>query len=105
MTEIELKKKGIDYKIEKYSFSVNGKALADDDTEGFTKIMIDNKYGEILGVVKVGAHVTEIICQTSAYMFLEGTVDELAKMIQPHPSISEGLLEVANNLIGKGIHP
>lgn len=104
MTETELKEKGINYKVNKYSFSGNGKALASGDTEGFSKVIIDEKYGEILGVVMVGAHVTEMIGQPSAYMYLEGTVDELAEMVQPHPSLSEVLMESANVLIGKSIH-
>ncbi|MFB5196274.1 dihydrolipoyl dehydrogenase [Neobacillus sp. KR4-4] len=104
MSEAELKEKGIKYRVNKYNFSGNGKALAAGETEGFSKVMIDEKYGEILGVVMVGAHVTEMISQSSAYLYLEGTVDEFAKMVQPHPSLSEVLMESANTLIGKGIH-
>ncbi|MGO4890544.1 dihydrolipoyl dehydrogenase [Anaerobacillus sp. MEB173] len=104
MTEVELKEKGINYKVNKFAFSSNGKALASGETEGFTKVMIDEKYGEILGVVMIGAHVTEMIGQSSAFMFLEGTIEELAQMVQPHPSLSEVLMESANVLVGKGIH-
>lgn len=104
MSEAELKEKGIKYKVSKYNFSGNGKALTAGETEGFSKVMIDEKYGEVLGVVMVGSHVTEMISQSSAYMYLEGTVDELAEMVQPHPSFSEVLMESANTLIGKGIH-
>ncbi|GIN23067.1 dihydrolipoyl dehydrogenase [Siminovitchia fordii] len=104
LSEAEIKKKGIRYKVNKYSFSTNGKALASGETEGFTKVLVDEKYGEILGIVMIGAHVTEMISQSSAFMYLEGTVDELAEMVQPHPSLSEALMESANALIGKGIH-
>ncbi|MGE6611091.1 dihydrolipoyl dehydrogenase [Peribacillus sp. NPDC076916] len=104
ISEVELKEKNIPYKVNKYSFSGNGKALTMGETEGFSKVMIDEKYGEIVGVVMVGAHVTEMISQSSAFMYLEGTVDELAQMVQPHPSLSEVLMESANILIGKGIH-
>ncbi len=104
MSEVELKQKGIVYKAHQYSFAGNGKALAMGETEGFSKVFIDEKYGEILGVVMVGAHVTEMISQSSAYLYLEGTVDELAQMVQPHPALSEVLMESANALIGKGIH-
>lgn len=104
MSESELKEKGVRYKVNKYFFSGNGKALTAGETEGFSKVMVDEKYGEILGVVMFGAHVTEMISQSSAFMYLEGTVDELAEMVQPHPSLSEALLESANALIGKGIH-
>jgi len=103
-TETQLKEQNIAYKSHVFQFSSNGMALATGETDGFSKVLIDEKYGEILGVVMVGAHVTEMIRQSSAYMYLEGTVDELANMVQPHPSLSEALMESANNLIGKGIH-
>lgn len=104
MSEAELREKAINYKVNTYSFAGNGKALTMGETEGFSKVIIDEKYGEIVGVVMVGAHVTEMIGQSSAYMYLEGTVDELAQMVQPHPSLSEVLMESANALIDKGIH-
>jgi dihydrolipoamide dehydrogenase len=103
-SEEELKEQGIPYQVHTFNLSGNGMALATGETEGFSKVMIDEKYGEILGVVMAGAHVTEIISQSSAFMYLEGTVDELATMVQPHPSLSEALMESANALIGKGIH-
>lgn len=104
MTENELKTESIPYEVHTFNLSGNGMALATGETEGFSKIMIDKKYGEILGVVMVGAHVTEIIGQSTAFLKLEGTVDELSTMVQPHPSLSEALMESANALIGKGIH-
>lgn len=103
-TESELKENGVPYRVHSFNLAGNGMALATGETEGFSKIMIDEKYGEILGVVMVGAHVTEMIGQSSAFMYLEGTVDELANMVQPHPSLSEALMESANALIGKGVH-
>lgn len=104
MTETELKEKGIVYRAHSFSLAGNGMALATGETTGFSKVLIDETFGEILGVVMVGAHVTEMISQSSAYMYLEGTVNELAKMVQPHPSLSEALMESANALVGKGIH-
>lgn len=103
-TEEELKNKGIKYKVWKSEFSFNGKALTMGATEGFAKLYVDPNYGEILGAVMVGENVTEIISQISSYLTLEGTTDELAEMVQPHPSLSETLMESANALLGRGIH-
>ncbi|MEK4306728.1 MULTISPECIES: dihydrolipoyl dehydrogenase [Oceanobacillus] len=102
--EQELIDRNMDYRAGKYDLSGNGKALAMGETEGFIKVLIDSNYGEILGVTMVGSHVTEMIGQSASYMQLEGTVDELASLTQAHPSISEGLMEIANALIDKGIH-
>lgn len=99
MTERELKQKNMPYRAHIFPMSNNGMAHAIDETDGFSKVLVDEKYGEILGVVMVGAHVTEIISQTSSYMYLEGTIDELSQMIQPHPSLSEVLMESANALV------
>lgn len=104
MTEAEAKRKGYDIKVQKVDFIGNGKALTMDEKDGFTKIIADKKYGQILGVVMAGAHVTEMISEASAFILLEGTTDELAKMIHPHPTLSEAMFEGAAAWLGKGVH-
>ncbi|MEH7124178.1 dihydrolipoyl dehydrogenase [Bacillus sp. JJ1773] len=104
LSEMEAKEQGYSVKTETYHFRGNGKALAMDEKEGFVKIIADEKYGEILGVVMIGPHVTEMISEASAFIHLEGTVEELANMIHPHPSLSESLFEAAASWLGKGIH-
>jgi dihydrolipoamide dehydrogenase len=103
-TEEEAKKQGLSYKVVKIDHAGNGKALAIDEKEGFVKLIADTKYGEILGVTMVGPHVTEMIAEPSAFIQLEGTVDELASMIHPHPTVSESVFEAAASWLGKGIH-
>ncbi|WP_209123987.1 dihydrolipoyl dehydrogenase [Alkalihalobacillus sp. BA299] len=104
LTEDEAKQQGYSYKVVKVDLAGNGKALAADEKEGFVKLIADTKYGEILGVTMVGPHVTEMIAEPSAFIHLEGTVDELASMIHPHPALSESLYEAAASWLGKGIH-
>jgi dihydrolipoamide dehydrogenase len=104
ITEEEAKKQGRPYKVVKIDHAGNGKALALDEKEGFVKLIADTKYGEILGVTMVGPHVTEMIAEPSAFMHLEGTVEEMASMIHPHPTVSESLYEAAASWLGKGIH-
>ncbi|HWO78201.1 MAG TPA: dihydrolipoyl dehydrogenase [Bacillus sp. (in: firmicutes)] len=95
MTESEALQKGFSVRTEKFDYVGSGKALALGETEGFTKIVYEEKYGEIIGVTMVGPHVTEMISEASAFMFLEGTIDEAAKMIHPHPTVSETFFEAA----------
>ncbi|WP_298834390.1 dihydrolipoyl dehydrogenase [uncultured Planococcus sp.] len=104
MTEEEAEQKGIPFKVVKVDHAGNGKALTLDEKEGFTKLIADTTYGEILGVSMVGPHVTEMIAEPSAYMRLEGTVDELATMIHAHPTVSESLYEAAASWLGRGVH-
>src|SRR5690606_529931 len=72
MTEEEAEQKGISFKVVKIDHAGNGKALTLDEKEGFTKLIADTTYGEILGVSMVGFHVTEMIAEPSAFMRLEG---------------------------------
>jgi len=92
----EAKQKGYSVKTEKFPLRANGKAVAMGETEGFVKLICETKYGEILGAVMVGPRVTEMISEVTAFMRLEGTVEELANVIHPHPTISESLFEAAD---------
>ncbi|TWT06435.1 dihydrolipoyl dehydrogenase [Planococcus sp. CPCC 101016] len=104
MTEEQAEQSGIAYKVIKVDHASNGKALTLDEKEGFTKLIADTTHGEILGVSMVGFHVTEMIAEPSAFMRLEGTVDELASMIHAHPTVTETLYEAAATWLGKGVH-
>jgi dihydrolipoamide dehydrogenase len=98
MTEAEAQAKGLDVASEKFDHVGNGKALTAGESVGFTKIVYDKKYGEIIGVIMVGSHVTEMISEASAFMYLEGTIEEATKMIHPHPSVSETFYEIAQQI-------
>ncbi|MEN0645163.1 dihydrolipoyl dehydrogenase [Alkalicoccobacillus gibsonii] len=104
ISEAEAKKRGLHVKVVKTDLSANGKALAMGEAEGFVKLIADVKHGEILGVTMVGPHVTEMIAEPTAFMHLEGTVEELDSMVHAHPTISEALYEAAGSWLGKGVH-
>jgi dihydrolipoamide dehydrogenase len=104
LTEEEAAAQGLNYKVVRVDHISNGKALALDEKEGFVKIIADTTYGEILGVTIVGPHATEMIAEPSAFIHLEGTMEELASMIHPHPTVSESLYEAAASWLGKGVH-
>lgn len=87
--------------VETFPFTASGKAIAMDERTGFIKLIADPVYGEILGVIMVGPHVTEMISEASSFIHLEGTVDELASLIHPHPTLSEGIWEAARNWLSK----
>ncbi|WP_047982683.1 dihydrolipoyl dehydrogenase [Ornithinibacillus contaminans] len=104
MTEADAIKAGYTVRTQTVDLAGNGKAIAAQENNGFVKVIADDKYGEVLGVVMVGAHVTEMISQATSFMHLEGTVEELESMIFPHPTVSEALFENAAAWLGKGIH-
>ncbi|WP_152657864.1 dihydrolipoyl dehydrogenase [Oceanobacillus sp. CFH 90083] len=104
MTEEQAKAEGYQVKSQKVDLAANGKGIASAENSGFMKIISEKKYGEILGVIMAGAHVTEIISQATSFMYLEGTVEELEDMIFPHPTLSEAMFEAAAKWLDKGIH-
>jgi dihydrolipoamide dehydrogenase len=104
LTEQEARDKGLKVKAQTYSLKGNGKALSMEETDGFVKLVADEKYGEIIGVTMVGPHVTDMISTASAFLHLEGTVHEWANLIHPHPTVSESLFEAANGWLGLGVN-
>jgi dihydrolipoamide dehydrogenase len=80
-----------------------GKALATDDTEGFTKVIVGS-YGEILGASIIGPDATNLITEFSVAMRGELTVTELIETTHPHPTLSEGLREAVLAAEKRAIH-
>ena len=104
LTEKQAKERGFDVKTSRFPFSANGRAVAENETIGFVKIIADKKYNEILGVHMVGENVTELIGGVGALISNEFTVDEITKMIYPHPTRSEVIVEAALSLMGEPLH-
>jgi dihydrolipoamide dehydrogenase len=104
LTEEKAKEEGIAYKIGKFPFAASGKAVAVNHPEGFVKIIVGEKYGEILGAHIIGADATELITEYGLGMKLEATVDEIHQTIHAHPTMSEALAEAAASVHGEAIH-
>ena len=90
--------------IGKFPLSANGRALSTGNTEGFVKVIIDSKYGEILGVHIAGAGASEIINEAASLMAMEITAHEVAEIVHGHPTVSEAFMEAAADALGKCIH-
>jgi len=104
MTEEQAKAKGIAYKIGKFPFSANGRARTSGDTDGFVKIIRDEKHGEILGAHIVGAHATELIHEIVVARENEFTVEEIDLALHAHPTLSEAIAEAVLDSMGKMVH-
>lgn len=98
LTERECKSLNKEYLVKKIPFIINGKALADGETDGFVKIIIDKKYGEILGAHILCSTATDMIAEIVNIMQTEGTIVELASSCHPHPTMSEVVMDVAKDL-------
>jgi dihydrolipoamide dehydrogenase len=91
-------------KVGKLKLGGVGGATVYDDKDGMVKLVVDAKYGEILGAHVVGNRACDMIAELVATMALEGGYQELARVIHPHPTISEAIPEGARAVDGWAIH-
>ena len=104
MTEAQAKEAGYEVKTGKFPFSASGKAKAAGSPEGFTKVIYDAKYGELLGAHLIGMNVTEMIAEIVAARNLETTGMEIIKSVHPHPTMSEAIMEASAAAYDEVIH-
>ncbi len=103
-TEQEAKEQGYELKVGKFPFRAIGKALVHGETDGFVKIVADERTNDILGVHMIGPHVTDMISEAALARVLDATPWEIGKTIHPHPSLSEAIGEAALAVDGKALH-
>jgi dihydrolipoamide dehydrogenase len=104
LTEAQAKERGHNIKIGRFPFQPNGKALGLGDYAGFVKIVVDEKYGEILGAHMIGPEVTELLPELTLARMMELTPHEIARNVHAHPTLSEVLMEAAHGAEGTPIH-
>ncbi|MCD6290067.1 MAG: dihydrolipoyl dehydrogenase [Anaerolineae bacterium] len=104
LTEAQARERGYEIKVGTFPFQANGKALGLGDREGFAKIIVDAKYGEILGAHLVGPEVTELLPELVLARTWELTVEEIARSVHAHPTLSESVMEAAHAALGQAIH-
>lgn len=102
-TEESLNLKGIKYRKEIFKFSGNGRAVAEDKTQGGVKILL-NEEGYILGAVIVGEPASELITILSTFISKKIKPEESLELIFPHPTYSEGIKEVLLKSVGLPLH-
>jgi len=103
-TEKQAQERGHDVKIGSFKFGVLARARMAGETEGFVKIVFDNKYDEILGIHMIGPRATELVAEATVALKLECTVEELIRTIHAHPTMSEAVGEAAHAAHGAAIH-
>jgi dihydrolipoamide dehydrogenase len=104
MTEDQAREAGHDVKIGRFKLGAIGAGTVYDDREGLMKIIADSEYGEILGAHVVGNRACDMISELVDTMALEGGYQELGRIVHPHPTISEAVLDAARAVDGWAIH-
>jgi dihydrolipoamide dehydrogenase len=104
LTEKKAGERGYQVKSGKFPFTANSKAKILGEAGGMVKYVADAKYDELLGVHIVGPKATELIAEACAALELEATSESIARTIHAHPTLSEAVMEAAEDVAGHAIH-
>ncbi len=104
LTEKKAREQGYEVKVGRFMYAGNGRAHAIGETDGMVKIVGDAATDEILGVHIMSAEAGEMIAAAALTMSMEATVEEIVHTIHTHPTLSEAILEAAEDYYGMGIH-
>jgi dihydrolipoamide dehydrogenase len=104
LTEKEARERGIEIKVGKFPLQANGRALAQDSTDGMAKIIADAGSDRILGAAVIASGASEIIASVVAHMEYGGSAEDLGRTIHAHPTISEAVKEAALAVHKEAIH-
>lgn len=104
LTEAQAKERGLKVRVGRFPLRANGKALAQGETEGFFKLVVDQETRDIVGYHAIGHGATEMIAEASLGAALETTPKELGFAVHAHPTLSEVVKEAALAVDGQAVH-
>ena len=104
LTEAKAKERGINYKVGRFPFSASGKAVAINQPEGFVKLILDDRHGELLGAHSIGENATQLMGEYVLAQKAELTAEDIHSTIHAHPTMSEALMEAAAAAYDEAIH-
>jgi len=103
-TENQIKKENIKYKVGKFPFIANSRSKVNNETEGFVKIIADEKTDKVLGVHMIGPHVGEMIAEMALAMEFGASSEDIARTCHAHPTHTEAIKEAALAVDKRPIH-
>jgi dihydrolipoamide dehydrogenase len=105
LTESEAREQyGDDVAVGQFPWVANARAVMQDETVGWVKSIHETRYGELLGLVMVGPHVTDLVEAGVVAIDAEATVETVADGMAPHPTLSEAIKEAGLVALGRAIH-
>jgi len=102
-TEQELKGAGMIYRVSKFPFSANGKALALGESLGLVKILADHE-GVIVGATIMGPQASSLIPELVLAVEKGLRAEDIARTVHAHPTLPEAVMEAAHGIDGKPLH-
>src|SRR5438067_4640198 len=105
LTEAEAREQyGDDVSVGVFPWVANARAVMQNETTGWVKSIHETRYGELLGLVIVGPHATDLIEAGVVALDAEATVETVADGMAPHPTLSEAIKEAGLVALGRPIH-
>jgi dihydrolipoamide dehydrogenase len=104
ITAEEAEKRGRKIKVGKFPFVALGRAIANADTDGFVKVVIDAQTKEVLGIHVCGNGAGDIIAEAALAIEMGALADDLSLTIHAHPTLPEAIMEAAKASLGEAIH-
>ena len=104
MTEAEAEDAGFETQVGEMPFNASGRALTTGHTDGFVRIVADADAGFILGAQIVGPEASELIAEVGLAIEMGATVEDVGSTIHTHPTLSEAVMEAAENVQDQAIH-
>jgi len=105
LTEAQAREQyGDDVAVGSFPWVANARAVMQNETVGWVKSIHETRYGELLGVVMVGPHVTDLVEAGTVAIDAESTVETVADGMAAHPTLSEAVKEAGLVALGRAIH-
>ena len=104
LTEDQAKEKGIDYRVGRFPFRANARAIANDDLDGIVKFVADARADRILGAHILQHAASELIAEAVSVIDFGGSSEDLARTCHSHPTLSEAVKEAAMNVEKRALH-
>src|SRR2546423_8251893 len=104
LTEEQAKEKGIDYRVGKFPFRANSRAVANEELDGMVKFVADAKTDRILGAHILQHAASELIAEAVSVIEVGGSSEDLGRTVHAHPTLSEAVKEAALNVDKRALH-
>jgi dihydrolipoamide dehydrogenase len=103
LSEAEARKRGHDVMVGRFTFGNLAKPRILGHDAGFIKVVSDKKDDQILGLHLIGPRATLLLSEACVAFRLGATIEDLARTIHPHPTLSEALMQAAESVYGMAI--
>ena len=104
LSEQEARKQGISVRTGVFPFAASGRAMANDDTRGSVKMIVNDQNDRLLGVQIIGQHAGELIAQAVSWLEFNASNEDAILTMFAHPTLAETLHEAAMAASGRALH-